>query len=198
MKVILGSASPRRRGILSIFFNDFSVMAPDVVETAMSDETPEFFAMRTSIDKCDECLKNITDGDFLLITSDTIVAIGSTILGKPSGTENARQTLLMLSGKNHRVITALTLHFSSAGKSIRETRIETTNVKFRDINPATADEYLSKVDCLDKAGSYAVQEHGDLIIESVNGSISSVIGFPCGLFIKMMNDMGILGLFTGV
>ncbi|HPJ16442.1 MAG TPA: Maf family protein, partial [Spirochaetota bacterium] len=110
MKVFLGSASPRRKDILSLFIKDFEILKPSADESVLEGESPEFYSMRIGIEKCLACLSSINDNEFLLITSDTIVALDDIILGKPKDDADAAKTLKMLSGKTHRVISSLTLH----------------------------------------------------------------------------------------
>ncbi|HPA63294.1 MAG TPA: Maf family protein [Spirochaetota bacterium] len=193
MKVFLGSASPRRKDILSLFVKDFEILKPSADESVLEGESPEFYSMRIGIEKCLACLSSIKDNEFLLITSDTIVALDDIILGKPKDKADAIKTLQMLSGKTHRVISSLTLHFSENSEYRRDTQIETTFVKFKTLSSSDIETYITNVNCMDKAGSYAIQEMGSLIIDSISGSHSSVVGFPSGLFFRMLFEMNIAG-----
>ncbi len=193
MKVFLGSASPRRKDILSLFVKDFEILKPSADESVLEDESPEFYSMRIGIEKSLACLSSINDNEFLLITSDTIVALDDIILGKPKDKADAAKTLEMLSGKTHRVISSLTLHFSENSEYRRDTQIETTFVKFNNLNSSDIETYMNNVNCMDKAGSYAIQEMGSLIIDGISGSHSSVVGFPSGLFFRMLAEMNIAG-----
>jgi len=193
MKVFLGSASPRRKDILSLFAKDFEILKPYADESVLKGESPEFYSMRIGIEKCLECLSSIKDNEFLLITSDTIVALNDIILGKPKDKADAAKTLEMLSGKTHRVISSLTLHFSENSEYRRDTQIETTFVKFKNLSSSDIETYMNNVNCMDKAGSYAIQEMSGIIIESISGSHSSVVGFPSGLFFRMLIELDIAG-----
>ncbi|HPJ16270.1 MAG TPA: Maf family protein [Spirochaetota bacterium] len=193
MKVFLGSASPRRKDILSLFIKDFEILKPSADESVLEGESPEFYSMRIGIEKCLACLSSIKDNEFLLITSDTIVALDDIILGKPKDKADAIKTLQMLSGKTHRVISSLTLHYSKNSEYRRDTQIETTFVKFKNLSSSDIETYMTNVNCMDKAGSYAIQEMGNLIINSISGSHSSVVGFPSGLFFRMLAEMNIAG-----
>jgi len=193
MKVFLGSASPRRKDILSLFIKDFEILKPSADESVLEGESPEFYSMRIGIEKCLACLSSIKDNEFLLITSDTIVALDDIILGKPKDKADAIKTLQMLSGKTHRVISSLTLHYSKNSEYRRDTQIETTFVKFKNLSSSDIETYMTNVNCMDKAGSYAIQEMGSLIIDSISGSHSSVVGFPSGLFFRMLFEMNIAG-----
>lgn len=193
MKVFLGSASPRRKDILSLFINNFEILKPSADESVLDGESPEFYSMRIGIEKCLACLSSIKKENFLLITSDTIVALDNIILGKPANKTDAEKTLNMLSGKTHRVISSLTLHYQEDSAYRRDTQIEITSVKFKKLNSSDIETYMSNVNCMDKAGSYAIQEMGSLIIDSISGSHSSVVGFPSGLFFRMLAEMNIAG-----
>ncbi|MBP7902455.1 MAG: septum formation protein Maf [Spirochaetes bacterium] len=193
MKVFLGSASPRRKDILSLFINNFEILKPSADESVLDGESPEFYSMRIGIEKCLACLSSIKEKNFLLITSDTIVALDNIILGKPADKTDAEKTLNMLSGKTHRVISSLTLHYQEDSAYRRDTQIEITSVKFKNLNSSDIEAYMNNVNCMDKAGSYAIQEMGSLIIDSISGSHSSVVGFPSGLFFRMLAEMNIAG-----
>ncbi len=191
MKVFLGSASPRRKDILSLFINNFEILKPSADESVLDGESPEFYSMRIGIEKCLACLSSIKKENFLLITSDTIVALDNIILGKPANKTDAEKTLNMLSGKTHRVISSLTLHYQEDSAYRRDTQIEITSVKFKKLNSSDIETYMSNVNCMDKAGSYAIQEMSNIIIENISGSHSSVVGFPSGLFFRMLYEMNI-------
>jgi len=193
MKVFLGSASPRRKDILSLFINNFEILKPSADESVLDGESPEFYSMRIGIEKCLACLSSIKKENFLLITSDTIVALDNIILGKPANKTDAEKTLNMLSGKTHRVISSLTLHYQEDSAYRRDTQIEITSVKFKKLNSSDIETYMSNVNCMDKAGSYAIQEMSNIIIENISGSHSSVVGFPSGLFFRMLYEMNIAG-----
>lgn len=193
MKVFLGSASPRRKNILSLFLNEFEILKPSADESVLEGESPEFYSMRIGIEKCLACLSSIKDKNFLLITSDTIVALNDIILGKPEDEADAAKTLEMLSGKTHRVISSLTLHYQKDSVYRRDTQIEITSVKFKTLTESDIKTYMNNVNCMDKAGSYAIQEMSGIIIESISGSHSSVVGFPSGLFFRMLIELEIAG-----
>ncbi len=121
----------------------------------------------------------------LVIGADTVIEIDGMILGKPQSLQDARQMLGRLSGRKHQVVTAVCM--------IRmECRAECvfcdcTEVVFREISGSVIEEYVSKVDTMDKAGAYAIQEHGSLIIEEIKGSMDNVIGFPAEKFMKAVS-----------
>ncbi len=192
-KIILGSSSPRRKEILKTIIPEFEIVKPEIDESIKSGEKPVNYAERISSEKAVSIRKSITTRDTVtIISSDTIVTIENTILGKPENYDHAREMLSLLQGKSHHVITALTLLICGEdGQSLKElTRHEKTSVKFRELENIEIERYLSLINYMDKAGAYAIQEHGDLIIRNVEGSVTNVIGFPLRLFFSMMQEAG--------
>lgn len=200
MDVVLGSSSPRRKLILSGIIESFSVVAPDINEDRLPDEKPVQYTRRISEKKCASIQNMAPDftGDHLIITSDTTVACGDTILGKPADMDSAVSIFRLLSGMTHQVITAVTILTFSEGM-FREmfTGHEVTNVSFKKLDNETIYRYLGLIEFSDKAGGYAFQEHGTMIIEGFSGSVTNIIGFPLRLFFRMSAELGIVDkLFT--
>lgn len=196
MNIILGSTSPRRKDILGTLFRNFQVIAPSAEENHRSGETPEEFAVRLSEDKCRSIIEAgaVRDYPALVISSDTIVTIDGAIIGKPADHDDAVRAISLLSGRTHRVITGLTL-FAAGGP--REpfrpvTARETTEVTFRSLDRAGIERYLASIVYRDKAGSYAFQDNGAMIIDRYRGSVTNIIGFPLRLFFAMLSGMGLL------
>lgn len=194
MKIILGSSSPRRKEILSRIICSFDIIKPETDESVHAGETPLDYALRVASDKSRAVMDSCPckGPGFLLITCDTIVAIQNRIIGKPENFDDALSILKDLSGKTHEVISALTLLYAG-NKTIIRTEAEKTLIRFKNLNEKELKNYLMKIDFMDKAGAYALQEYGDVIIEEVRGSITNVIGFPLRLFIRMIGEMDIAG-----
>lgn len=110
-----------------------------------------------------------------ILAADTVVSVGKHILGKPADLEQARLYLRQLSGRVHHVTTALAMAHPENGLA---SLVTTTKVKFKKLNAAGIEKYLGTVNVLDKAGAYAIQDHGDWLVESIEGSVSNVIGLP--------------------
>lgn len=207
MKIILGSSSPRRKKILGKIVKDFDICHPEVNEEPLHREEPLLFAKRISREKNDNiktALSPDTPLPCLIITCDTIVTIDNMIIGKPSDYHDARDKLSRLSGRSHQVMSGLTLCVLSGKDSMSNnpnvsiencTNVETTNVVFRDLSDETISGYLDRVNCMDKAGAYAIQQHGDMIIERIEGSLSNVIGFPLRLFYRQCSELNITEMF---
>lgn len=194
MKVILASSSPRRKEIFkTITPIKFSTYSPEIDESALPNEYPEDYCLRMSVEKNLRAISNFNNNcKVILITADTIVAHNEKILSKPTDYNNALDTLLFLSGKEHRVLTSITIsHYENHTPLYFQSGLETTKVLFKDFSTSTAEQYLSITDYMDKAGSYAIQENGNLIVDSFHGSFSNIVGFPSRLFFNLIHDENI-------
>lgn len=123
-----------------------------------------------------------------VIGADTLVAIDGQALGKPADSAEACRMLTMLSGRTHEVVTAVCLIHKDSGQ--RREFLETTRVTFLPLTPGEIDAYLQLINPLDKAGSYAAQEHGDKIIASVEGSWTNVVGLPMERLLEELEQLG--------
>jgi septum formation protein len=189
--VILGSGSPRRKIILEGIFESVKVISPSVDERLLNNEIADVYAERISKLKMDAVTSGLDNcSKCCVITSDTIVAINGRILGKPESFEEAVSMLQLLSGKEHYVLTGICIVLKNGEETVRFYGCEKTSVKFKMLNDETVKKYLGMVHYSDKAGSYAIQEHGDLLVESINGSMTNVIGFPLRLFFQMISSSG--------
>ena len=170
---LLASGSPRRRKLLAEAGWQFRV------ETAGVEEVEDGLApaelVRTNAGLKAEAVA-AQHPQALVLGSDTTVALADTILNKPSGPREARQMLQRLAGRTHQVHTAVRLLHLDSG--LDEELAACNRVTFKPLDAETIERYLSKVHTLDKAGGYAIQEHGDLIIERYEEPLSSIIGLP--------------------
>ena len=116
----------------------------------------------------------------LVIGADTVIEFENRILGKPENMDDAFRMLSIFSGKTHCVTTGCAIICHS--RSIRIRFAETSRVTFKSLDAETIRRYLSLVPVLDKAGAYAIQDHGEMLIESLEGSLDNVIGFPTDRF----------------
>ena len=194
MLIILGSSSPRRREILYDLCPDMVLINPSVDEELNPGEGPVAFVRRISEEKACSVYDGLENRsrETLIITGDTVVSIGGTILGKPGNYDEACVMLRLLSSRTHVVISGLTLMHLDNGHVRCLTGHESTDVTFKDLGDHDIHEYLSLITYFDKAGSYAIQDHGERIINTVTGSVSNVIGFPLRLFYRSLSDMGLL------
>jgi len=195
MDIILGSASPRRKDILSGILESFRILIPDIDETRLRGEEPVLYSRRMALEKADSLLSRYSPAvKTLIITSDTIVVIDGRILGKPSSPENAVEMLKSLNGRTHRVITSVALSCIDPGGNKKSwVDHDITHVTFKKLDDAGIRKYLSMIDYMDKAGAYAMQEHGRCIIEKYEGSITNIIGLPLRLIFRMLTASEIIG-----
>lgn len=128
--------------------------------------------------------------DALVIGADTVIELEHSILGKPSGRENAEQMLLRMSGRSHNVVTGVCM--ACRNRQIRICFADVSKVFFKEIGLETIRHYMSLVNVMDKAGAYAVQEHGELIIDRVEGSVNNVIGLPVERIAETLRLNGLL------
>ncbi len=171
MKLILASASPRRRDLLAqIGIVPDAIIAADIDETPLPNELPRPHAERLAFEKASAATQNA-----FILAADTVVGVGRRILPKAETPEQVRACLDLLSGRAHQVITAIALR-DPAGK-IR-TRTVLTRVKFKRLNTAEIGHYIESVEGLGKAGGYAIQGLAGAFVTHINGSYSAIVGLP--------------------
>lgn len=173
--ILLASKSPRRRELLKMLNLPFeTVNIKEVEETYSPELSPEEIPMYLSRLKAEAYKDNLKDSD-ILITADTVVALGNVIMGKPKDLEQAKEMLTELSGRVHKVITGVTITKKNASVTFNTV----TEVKFSKLTPEEIDYYVDKYRPLDKAGAYGVQEWiGAVGVESLKGSYYNVMGLP--------------------
>jgi septum formation protein len=172
--LILASASPRRTELLRQVRPDFQVIASETPEIHDEQLTAGEVSQLNAYRKARSIAKK--HPDFLVLGADTLVCLETTLFGKPGSLEDAYAMLEKLQGRTHTVVTAVCL------MQLRERRqrmfVETTFVTFRPLDAIKIRRYLTRVNPLDKAGAYAIQEEGDLLVEKIDGSYSNVVGLP--------------------
>ena len=170
--MILASGSPRRREMLTEAGLDFEVI-PSPAEELHDVEMPLHLLCEANAE-----LKALAISkehpEATVIGADTLVYIDQTPLGKPHSEDEARVMLTKLSGRAHQVCTGVCIAHSDNTQLFHTI----TEVVFKELTPAIIDDYMSKVHVMDKAGSYAVQEHGNLIVQEVRGDYNNVVGLP--------------------
>jgi septum formation protein len=172
--IILASASPRRAALLSQLELDFVTVTSDAHEVHHEDLTAVEISQLNAYRKARQVAK--LHPDALVIGADTLVCLGVRLFGKPSSRHQAAEMLSELSGRTHTVVTGLCLlHLRTHRQRLFA---ETSFVTFHPLTVDQISAYLQRVDPLDKAGAYAVQESGELIVESVTGSFTNVVGMP--------------------
>lgn len=170
MKVILASASPRRRELLALLVPHFDCQPTDIDESELPDEAPENYVTRLARDKALACVSQ----DAVVIAADTTVALGRQILGKPNSREHAAAMLRSLSGVDHWVYTGVAVRL---GDSV-EARCVATRVHFCSLDENLISAYLNTEEPWDKAGAYGIQGLAGSFVERIEGSYSAVVGLP--------------------
>ena len=173
-KIILASQSPRRRLLLKRLVARFECEVAPVEETSGRHLTPNEIAKTNAHLKALAVAKKYPKD--LVIGSDTVVALASKTFGKPKDLQEAARFLKRLSGKTHQVISGVCMLQMDPFKV--KLFSETTHVGFQKLTDQTIREYLSLINPLDKAGGYAIQEHGEWIIGEIFGSYTNVVGLP--------------------
>lgn len=179
--VILASASPRRHQLLSSLGLAFKVLTSGADEICSGD--PTSVAVENSWLKATAVARE--NPDHLVIGSDTVVAYRGQIYGKPRDLDDAIRMLTELNGSRHTVISGVAVVGIHA--DIEFAFADTTQVMMKTIHHDELSEYVHLTKPLDKAGAYAIQEFGDRIIQSIDGSFNNVMGFPTELFLQKWN-----------
>jgi septum formation protein len=173
-RLILASASPRRRELLAQLGVPFEVVVAEIVEHEEATTDPRVMVAHNAALKADWVAARHPDA--LVLGADTTVFIDGHALNKPRDSAEARAMLRRLSGRTHTVFTGLALRRGRDGLRIDEG--VASDVTFKPLDDATIEAYLARVHTLDKAGGYAIQEHADLIVAGYRGSYSNIIGLP--------------------
>lgn len=168
--LILASKSPRRQELLSMITTDFEVKSADVDETL-----PQGLSPATAVEYLSKIkAEPFNDGKNTVIGADTVVAIDDKILGKPNGVEDAFSMLRLLSGRYHSVFTGVTVIAPNCSQTFH---VE-TRVKFFELSDEEIKNYISTCESFDKAGAYAIQGKGALLVERIEGDYFNVVGLP--------------------
>jgi septum formation protein len=182
--LVLASGSPRRRELLTQLGLTFDIVSPDIDETELPDEDPVAYVRRLAVAKA---LAVDAPTDALVIAADTTVDLGGDILAKPVDAADAAAMLRRLSARTHRVHTGVALRRGDA--CVNE--VITSFVTFVPLTAATIDWYVGTGEPLDKAGAYAVQGAGGVLVQRVRGSVSNVVGLPLHSVVRLAADLGI-------
>ena len=173
LNVVLASASPRRKELLSLIFNEYDIRPADcdeaLPEGIKAQEAVEYLSLiknKATVEICDK--------KSLVISADTVVAVDGEILGKPQDKEDARRMISLLSGREHQVFTGVTLSLNGKFKTFSEK----TDVIFYKLTDKEIEDYISTDEPYDKAGAYGIQGKAGLLVKAVNGDYYNVVGLP--------------------
>jgi septum formation protein len=189
--LVLGSQSPRRKELLGWVNIPFEIITADLDEVS-HESLPQDIAVDLASQKAHAVRQKIDlSRNPFIVSSDTIVVLDQKIFGKPKDVDGAREILLELSGRTHKVITGVSFYFFD--KQMQKMRehlfYDSTEVTFNDITPDLMENYLATKDSLDKAGAYGIQGPSLTFISSVSGSYSNVVGFPLD---KVISELKII------
>lgn len=192
--LVLASASPRRKELLSLLVKEFKVLPADIDETPYHQEIAKEYVVRMAAEKAKAAINKYkvqldADPSAIFMASDTSVVIEGEILGKPSSLDDSRSMLRRLSGRSHQVITSLCLCDLEFDHVV--TKCIINDVLFRDISDVEIEQYWKTGEPHDKAGSYAIQGVGAVFVRSMSGSYSAVVGLPLYEAAQMLAQFGI-------
>jgi len=202
MRLILASASPRRRELLTAAGIPFTAQSTDIPENPTSGEEPRAFAERLAREKASVIAAG--NPEDAVLGADTIVVVDGLILGKPADASDAERMLRLLSGRTHEVITAVcviepkaapgqTRHIEAGvALSNPDVRSESTQVTFNPLSEQEIEYYVSTGEPMDKAGAYGIQGIASRWIPRVEGDYSNVVGLPIALVYRMLREHRLL------
>ena len=184
--VYLASASPRRSELLRQIGVRFAVRAAAIAEEQLPRETPEDYVVRLAAAKAEAVWAAVADSQPVL-GADTAVVLDGAVLGKPQDTAEAVSMLERLSGRAHRVLTAVALRHAGG----LDTRVSDSEVRFRATTEAERLAYCRTGEPFDKAGGYGIQGHAAVFVEELRGSYSGVVGLPLNETAALLTRCGI-------
>lgn len=171
--IALASSSPRRRELLAQLGVNYKLVKADIDETVLPDEAAAVYVQRLALAKAHAGLARLQH-DLPVLGADTVVVVDGLILGKPADFEQFRQTMLLLSGRSHQVMTAIAL----VSTQHQLTQLVSTDVTFRVLTEAEISAYWATGEPQDKAGGYGIQGLAGRFVQRINGSYSAVVGLP--------------------
>ncbi len=181
-EIILASGSPRRRAYLEDLGISFRVIAADITETVLAEESPAQYVERMAREKAESVGGKYPER--WVVAADTVVCLGDMVLGKPIDKNDAVNTLLRLSGQEHVVRTGVCL--LNMAFNICDIRVMNSKVIFWDYREDVVRSYVDCGEPMDKAGSYGIQGKGVFLVREIHGSYSNVVGLPLCDFIEML------------
>lgn len=188
-KIILASASPRRKQLLKQIGLDFTVI-PSAIEEKLNPRLKPLKQVEVlSAQKAQSVAETISDTNTLIIASDTMVFVGDEMMGKPKDEKDALRMLRKLSDRMHSIVTGYTIIDTKTKKQIN--RAVETKIWFRKISPKERKNYLLKAKPWDKAGAYGIQDYAALFVDKIEGDYSSVLGLPLSFLAKDLKKFGI-------
>jgi septum formation protein len=186
MRLILASTSPRRQELLTLLGLPFDVVAPPFVERVMPNVSAEQQVIEFATGKARSCVKHCPAA--LILGSDTLISLGSDVLGKPVDLADAASMLRRMAGQRHKIFTAVALVGSETESC--EVQTATVLVTMKPLNEEALAAYLRTEDSLGKAGAYSIQGGGAELIERIEGDYTAAVGLPLRIVVEMLSRRG--------
>jgi len=186
-RIILASASPRRRELLEKIGLKFEVEPSNYAEDMRSRLSPGELAKSISLEKAKVVASKHKNA--IVIAADTFIVFRGKIMGKPGTEAEARKMLMMLRGKSHSVITGFTILDTDRNKVL--TKSVETIIHIKNLTPEEIDAYVKSKEPLDKAGAYAIQGLGSVIVERIEGDYFNVMGLPLSALAEGLKEFGV-------
>ena len=182
----LASVSPRRKSLLEGLGLHVVLVPSSYAEASpLAEDDAESVALRHALGKAEQAT---TAGPPVLLAADTVVEIGGKLLGKPRDAEEASSMLRALSGREHRVATGFAVIDRQSGRT--RSGVESTLVRFAQLDDDAIADYVASGDPLDKAGAYGIQGHGATFVASINGDFYTVMGLPLARITAALRELG--------
>ena len=185
MRLVLASASPRRRELLAAAGLPFVVDPAEIDEGRQPGEAPDKYARRVAVDKA-HAVSQRHPADIVL-GADTVVVVDDVLLGKPATADEAAGMLARLSGRAHDVLTGVAVRWPGGSRSA----VETTRVWFAGLDPDEIRWYAASGEPMDKAGGYAIQGLASRFVTRIEGSYSNVVGLPVAAVLQILKENGL-------
>ncbi len=186
--IILASASPRRRDLLTEIGVTFEVAPSGIEEISLNGEAPDALVRRLALDKARDVAKS--HANRWVLGADTVVVIAGKVLGKPDDVDQAKLMLATLSARTHAVYTGYAIVRWDCPEATRVRHVR-SEVEIRGLSPEEIADYVATGEPMDKAGAYAIQGIGAGIVERVSGSYTNVVGLPLCEVARDLKEMGI-------
>ena len=187
MRLILASTSPRRRDLFALLQIPFEVVAPPFQEQIRQECSAAEEAQRFALGKAQSCAQH--DPDSLVLGSDTLISVGTDVLGKPADLEEARATLQRLRGREHVIHTAVAI--CRRRDNLQDLALETVRVWMNNQSDAEVEAYLQTQEWMGKAGAYSIQGSGSRVITRIEGDYTAAVGLPLRLVARMLRLRGV-------
>jgi len=186
MRVVLASASPRRRELLRRIWPEFEVI-PSAIEEVLDGGPLASVVVGLALRKAEAVARRVGRG--VVVAADTVVVIDDVVLGKPAGPDEARAMLARLRGRQHEVLTGVGLVDAGSGRAVATAIV--SRVLMAAYSEATIEQYVASGSPLDKAGAYAIQDLQGALVDAVVGSYTNVVGLPVEATRRLLAGFGV-------